>query len=110
MLNKKQEFQQLIDNGPSGKSVLFRPILMHFAARHHGITYGELASDHRKLVDANIRCMEDFNTEALYTASRELISREHDRRFILSGGCEITVFTPPENLRAMARAAKNATI
>jgi len=36
---------------------------MHFAARHHGITYGQLASDYKQLVEANIHCMEDFDLD-----------------------------------------------
>ncbi|MCF8225108.1 MAG: uroporphyrinogen decarboxylase family protein [Bacteroidales bacterium] len=63
MRTKKQIFDDLAANGTTGNGFLFRPILMHFAARYHGITYGELASDHRKLVGANIHCMEDFETD-----------------------------------------------
>lgn len=63
MKTKKQLFDQLMLDGSIQDGFLFRPILMHFAARHHGITYGELASDYKKLVDANMHCMEDFNTD-----------------------------------------------
>ncbi len=45
--------------------VPFHPILMHFAARYSGKTYSEFASDHKTLVDCNIRCMEDFGMDAV---------------------------------------------
>ncbi|MFH0760250.1 MAG: uroporphyrinogen decarboxylase family protein, partial [Bacteroidota bacterium] len=41
--------------------VQFYPILMHFAARFNGKTYGELASDYRVLVESNIKCLEFFD-------------------------------------------------
>jgi MtaA/CmuA family methyltransferase len=44
---------------------LFHPILMHFAARYTGTTYGRFASDFRVLVNSNIRCMEDFGMDAV---------------------------------------------
>jgi len=47
------------------KHVVFHPILMHFAARHSGYTYGEFASDHRVLVECNLRCLEDFGMDAV---------------------------------------------
>jgi uroporphyrinogen-III decarboxylase len=36
--------------------------------------------------------------------SRELVEKYQNERFILSAGCEITVLTPPENLKAMSEA------
>jgi MtaA/CmuA family methyltransferase len=47
------------------KQTLFHPILMHFAARHSGYTYGQFASDYRALVESNIRCREDFGMDAV---------------------------------------------
>jgi uroporphyrinogen decarboxylase len=41
----------------------------------------------------------------VFKLAKELLRREKDRRFILSGGCEITVNTPAENLFAMKKAA-----
>jgi len=41
------------------------PIVMQFAAEYIGSNYGEFASDHRVLVEANIRCAEDFGFEQL---------------------------------------------
>ena len=43
----------------------FHPILMHFAARYAGYTYGEFASDYRVLVESNLRCREDFGMDAV---------------------------------------------
>lgn len=49
--------------------VPFHPILMHFAARYHGTTYGAFAQDHRVLVDANIHCLNDFGFDAVSVIS-----------------------------------------
>lgn len=43
----------------------FHPILMHFAARYAGYTYGEFASDYKALVESNLRCREDFGMDAV---------------------------------------------
>lgn len=45
------------------------PILMQFAAEHIGSNYGAFASDHRILVEANIRCAEEFGLDQLSTIS-----------------------------------------
>ena len=45
------------------------PILMQFAAEHIGSYYGAFASDHRVLVDANLRCAEEFGIDQLNTMS-----------------------------------------
>jgi len=61
-MTKKSQFEKLSSGDVTGP-VLFRPILMHFAARFHGNTYGEFASDHKVLVQSNIRCMDYFETD-----------------------------------------------
>src|SRR5271157_5364777 len=45
------------------------PILMQFAAEHIGSNYGAFASDHRVLVEANLRCAEEFGIDQLNTMS-----------------------------------------
>jgi hypothetical protein len=45
------------------------PILMQFAAEHIGSFYGAFASDHRVLVEANLRCAEEFGIDQLNTMS-----------------------------------------
>lgn len=45
--------------------ITFHPILMHFAARYAGYSYGEFASDHRVLVESNLRCQEEFELDAV---------------------------------------------
>lgn len=45
------------------------PLLMQFAAEHIGSNYGAFASDHRVLVEANIRCAEDFGLDQVSTIS-----------------------------------------
>jgi MtaA/CmuA family methyltransferase len=62
-MNKKQKFDALLNgNLPSGET-LFYPILMHFAARFSGKTYGEFASDHKVLVESNLKCMDYFDMD-----------------------------------------------
>lgn len=48
-----------------GRWILFHPILMQFAARYNRTTYGRFASDYKVLVESNIRCMEDFELDAV---------------------------------------------
>lgn len=63
MKTKTELFNDLVQGKfPEGR-MLFRPILMHFAARLAGKTYGAFASDHRTLVDCNIRAMEQFDLD-----------------------------------------------
>jgi MtaA/CmuA family methyltransferase len=45
------------------------PILMQFAAEHIGSYYGAFASDHRVLVEANLRCAEEFGIDQLSAIS-----------------------------------------
>lgn len=45
------------------------PILMQFAAEYIGSNYGEFAADHRVLVEANLRCAEDFGLDQVSTIS-----------------------------------------
>ncbi len=61
-MTKKEQFEKLCA-GDVVDPVLFRPILMHFAARFSGYTYAEFASDYKKLVESNLRCMEHFDTD-----------------------------------------------
>ena len=52
----------------AGESVDFPPripIVMRFAAEYIGRNYAAFASDHRVLVEANIRCAEDFGFDQL---------------------------------------------
>ena len=65
-MNKKNQFDQLmaVENN---FTVLFKPILMHFAAHFNGITYGRFAFDYKVLVESNIRGLEyfDLNTVSI---------------------------------------------
>lgn len=45
------------------------PILMQFAAEHIGSNYGAFASDHRVLVEANLRCAEEFGFDQVSSIS-----------------------------------------
>jgi len=64
-MNKKQLFTNLIDNGKSADKVIFRPILMQFAAEYIGSNYGEFAADYNTLVEANMICMNEFDIDML---------------------------------------------
>ena len=63
MMTKTQLFNQLNEGDFSEDRILFRPILMHFAARFSGHSYGEFASDYKTLVDCNIKAMEYFDLD-----------------------------------------------
>ena len=60
-MNKKEKFDALCNNTLPIGEVLFYPILMHFAARFNGKTYGEFAADYKVLVESNIKCMDYFD-------------------------------------------------
>ncbi len=61
-MNKAEKYQRLL-NGEMYESTLFRPILMHFAARYAGYTYGEFASNYKILVESNMKALEDFDID-----------------------------------------------
>jgi len=62
-MTKTEQFRALLQNGPLQDKVLFRPILMYFAANFIGKTYGEFASDYHVLVEANLRCLDEFGLD-----------------------------------------------
>ena len=64
-MTKTEQFHQLIKSGKSSGKVLFRPILMQFAAEYIGSNYGKFASDYKVLVEANLRCMDDFDLDLI---------------------------------------------
>ncbi len=64
-MTKTEQFHHLLKNGALPDKVLFRPILMYFAANFIGKTYGEFASDYNVLVEANLRCMDEFGLDML---------------------------------------------
>lgn len=65
MMNKKEKLSQLFDKGSIDNDVFFRPLLMHFAASYAGKTYAEFASDYKALVESNLRCLYDFDIDAV---------------------------------------------
>jgi MtaA/CmuA family methyltransferase len=62
-MSKRDEYLSLLRGEQLKEKVLFRPILMHFAARFNNTTYGKFASDYKTLVESNIRAMEYFDTD-----------------------------------------------
>ncbi len=62
-MTKRGVFQNLCDNIFSQNRTIFRPILMHFIARYAGGNYAGFASDHRFLVEANLRALNDFDID-----------------------------------------------
>ncbi len=48
-----------------------------------------------------VSVIQDRNPEEIAARTRELCLKEKGRAFILSGGCEITVSTPPAHVKAM---------
>ena len=53
-----------------------------------------------------VAVVERLSAEAVYEKTKSLVAGERGRPFILSGGCEITPMTPPENLMAMRAASQ----
>ena len=64
-MTKTNLFHQLQKEGKVNNKVLFRPILMQFAAEYIGKNYGQFASDYNVLVEANMKCLEDFDIDML---------------------------------------------
>lgn len=64
-MTKTEKFNHLIKKGAISDKVLFRPILMQFAAEYIGKNYGQFASDYNVLIESNLRCMDDFDLDML---------------------------------------------
>ncbi len=64
-MTKIEQFRSLLQDGALTDKVLFRPILMYFAARFIEKSYGEFASDYNVLAEANLRCMDEFGLDML---------------------------------------------
>ncbi len=62
-MTKKGDFLNLCKGQISSSRTIFRPILMHFIARYAGGNYARFASDHRFLVEANLRALDDFDID-----------------------------------------------
>jgi MtaA/CmuA family methyltransferase len=104
-MNKLESFHKLIDGKPLGR-VLFYPILMHFAARFNGNTYGEFASDFRVLVESNLNCQRYFDLDMVSLISdpyRETSAFGALIDFIPQGvpQCKSKVIQTPEDIRKL---------
>lgn len=64
-MTKKQKLDHVLRHGPLPGETLFLPILMHFAARHGGVSYAEFCADHRARVAANLVCLERFDLDCV---------------------------------------------
>jgi len=62
-MTKKEKFDRLFVGKDLESVKLFRPILMHFAARFNNKTYGQFASDYKVLVESNIKALEFFDMD-----------------------------------------------
>jgi MtaA/CmuA family methyltransferase len=62
-MDKKEKLERLFKGKDLGSVKLFRPILMHFAARFNDTTYGAFASDYKVLVESNIKALEYFDMD-----------------------------------------------
>ncbi len=106
-MNKKSEFVKLIKGEPVERAP-FYPILMHFAARFNGNTYGELASDYRVLVESNVKCLEYFDFDIVSLISdpyRETSAFGAPIDFIPEGvpQCKANVITTPQDIINLKR-------
>jgi MtaA/CmuA family methyltransferase len=97
-MNKKQQFENLL-SGELHSTVLFKPILMHFAARFNKTTYGKLASDYKVLVESNIRCMEYFDLDTV-----SLISDPYRETSAFGAGIE---FVPEGVPKCLSKVIQN---
>jgi uroporphyrinogen decarboxylase len=64
-MTKTDQFHHLQQKGALPGKVLFRPILMQFAAEYIGKNYGQFASDYQVLAEASLKCMEEFGLDML---------------------------------------------
>jgi MtaA/CmuA family methyltransferase len=53
-----------------------------------------------------VSVIQDYTADRLFETTKELVLAETGKPFILSGGCEITVNTPVENLKNMRLASR----
>jgi len=49
--------------------------------------------------------IQEKTEEEVYNLCRQLVDKYRDQKYLLAGGCEITVLTPHENLMAMRKAS-----
>jgi MtaA/CmuA family methyltransferase len=106
-MTPKEEFLRLVE-GANPDRVLFYPILMHFAARFNGRTYGELASDYRVLVESNIKCLHQFDLDMVSLISdpyREAAAFGAPIEFIPEGvpRCNRLIINDPEDIIALRK-------
>jgi MtaA/CmuA family methyltransferase len=67
-MNGRERYQATL-RGEAVDHLARVPILMQFAAEHIGSHYGSFAADHRVLVEANLRCAQDFGIDQLSAIS-----------------------------------------
>ncbi len=67
-MNKFERYVGMV-KGRQVDSVPRIPIVMQYAAEYIGSNYGAFASDHRVLVEANVRCAQEFGFEQLSAIS-----------------------------------------
>lgn len=106
-MSKKSDFIRLV-NGHRGEPVQFYPILMHFAARFKGHSYGEFASDYRILVESNIKCLRHFDLGMVSLISdpyREASAFGAPVEFVPEGvpRCLKHVINAPEDIVALGK-------
>ncbi len=104
-MTRKEKFISLM-HGFEQDRVLFYPILMHFAARYNGHTYGEFASDFHVLVNSNVRCLIDFNLDMVSLISdpyRETAAFGAPVEFVAEGvpKCKRLLIKSPEDIIAL---------
>jgi uroporphyrinogen decarboxylase len=106
MKTKTRLFNELVKGKQPKDRMLFRPILMHFAARFAGKTYGELASDYKTLVYCNLKAMEHFDLDMVGLISdpyRETSAFGAKVRFIDEGVpvCEEIIVNSMDDVKSL---------
>ena len=67
--------------------------------------FEQLGPDVIRCGNINPVLIEERGEEEIFSATSALVEREKGRKFILSGGCEITVNTHPDKLAVMRKAS-----
>lgn len=62
-MTRKKAFRDFCNGIFPLERAIFHPVLMHFIARYAGGNYAKFASDHRFLVEANLRALDDFDLD-----------------------------------------------
>lgn len=107
-MTKKEKFERLCNGEQTASSVVFQPILMHFAARFSNRSYAEFASDYRVLVESNLKALDYFDMDMVGLISdpyRETSAFGAKIEYVDEGvpRCLDTIIRTMDDVRALGR-------